>query len=303
MEYRDYYKVLDVSRSASGDEIKRAYRKLARKFHPDVSKEKNAEARFKEVQEAYEVLKDSEKRAAYDQLGSQYGRGQQFQPPPGWQHGAFRHADPGAEAGFSDFFSSLFGEASPFTRAGQGGGRRAARGEDVRAQLELTLEEAYAGVSREVRLRGADGAERTLRVTVPAGVTAGQVIRLAGQGSPGASGPGSLLLEVVILPHRYFKLDGRDVLLDLPLAPWEAALGAVVSTPTLAGPVDVKIPAGARAGQRMRLRGRGFPGEAPGDQYVTLRIAIPAVDAPETKAFYEQMAQRFPAFDPRSDLH
>ena len=302
MEYRDYYKVLDVSRSASGDEIKRAYRKLARKFHPDVSKEKNAEARFKEVQEAYEVLKDPETRAAYDQLGSQYGRGQQFQPPPGWQHGAFRHADPGGEAGFSDFFSSLFGEASPFTRPGQGGGRRATRGEDVRAQLELTLEEAYAGVSREVRLRGADGAERTLRVTVPAGVTAGQVIRLAGQGSPGAAGPGSLLLEVAIAPHRYFKLDGRDVLLELPVAPWEAALGAVVSTPTLAGAVDLKIPAGARAGQRMRLRGRGFPGDAPGDQYVTLRISIPSADTAEAKGYYEDMAQRFPAFDPRADI-
>jgi curved DNA-binding protein len=302
MEYRDYYKVLDVPRGASGDEIKRAYRKLARKFHPDVSKEKNAEAQFKEVQEAYEVLKDPEKRAAYDQLGSQYGRGQQFQPPPGWQHGAFRHADPGAEAGFSDFFSSLFGDASPFTRAGAGPGRRATRGEDVRAQLDLSLDEAYAGVSREVRLRGADGAERTLRVTVPAGVTAGQVIRLAGQGSPGVAGAGSLLLEVAIVPHRYFSLDGRDVCLDLPVAPWEAALGAVVSTPTLAGPVDLKIPAGARSGQKMRLRGRGLPGEPPGDQYVILKIAIPQADTAQSKGVYEEMARQFSSFDPRSDL-
>jgi curved DNA-binding protein len=303
MEYLDYYKVLDVSRTATADEIKRAYRKAARKFHPDVSKEKNAEARFKEVQEAYEVLKDPEKRSAYDQLGSQYGRGQSFQPPPGWQRGGFRHADAGAEAGFSDFFSSLFGDAGGFGRGAHSAGRRpAARGEDVRATLELTLEEAYGGVSREVRLRGADGAERTLRVNVPAGVTAGQVIRLAGQGAPGPAGPGSLLLEVSLLPHRHFRLDGRDVSLELPIAPWEAALGATVATPTLAGSVELKIPAGARAGQKMRLRGRGFPGDTPGDQYVLLRIVIPSADSAEDRAYYEEMAQRF-AFDPRADLH
>ncbi len=302
MEYLDYYKVLDVSRSASAEEIKRAYRKLARKFHPDVSKEKNAEARFKEVQEAYEVLKDPQKRTAYDQLGSQYARGQQFQPPPGWQSGAFRHGDPGAEAGFSDFFSSLFGDASPFGRAGAGRGRRpAARGEDTRAALELRLEDAYRGVSREIRVRGADGQERTLRVTVPAGVVAGQVIRLSGQGAPGPGGAGSLLLEVALLPHPHFRLEGRDVLLDLPLAPWEMALGATVSTPTLAGPVELRVPAGARAGQKMRLRGRGFPGDPPGDQYVVLRVVTPPADTPESRSFYEEMARRFD-FDPRADL-
>jgi curved DNA-binding protein len=302
MEYRDYYKVLDVARTATGDEIKRAYRKLARKYHPDVSKENNAEARFKEVQEAYEVLKDPEKRASYDQLGSQYGRGQQFQPPPGWQQGGFRHGQAGPDAGFSDFFSSLFGDnGGGFARAGQRPGRAPTRGDDVRARLDLSLEEAYGGVSREVRLRGADGTERTLRVTVPAGVVSGQVIRLAGQGSPGPAGPGSLLLEVVIAPHRYFRLDGRDVSLDLSLAPWEAALGATVATPTLAGSVDLKVPPGARAGQKMRLRGRGLPGDPAGDQYVIFRVVLPPADSDEARAFYADMATRFP-FDPRADL-
>jgi len=301
MEYRDYYKVLEVSRSATAEEIKRAYRKLARKYHPDVSKEKNAEAHFKEVQEAYEVLKDPEKRTAYDQLGSQYGRGQQFRPPPGWQQRGFHHGDPETEAGFSDFFSSLFGAGDPFARAGAGPRRRAAaRGEDTRATLELTLEEAYSGVVREVRLRSSDGTEKTLRVTVPEGVTAGQVIRLSGQGAPVPAGPGSLLLEVALLPHRLFRLDGRDLTLDLPLAPWEAALGATVSTPTLAGPVELKIPAGAKAGQKMRLRGRGLPGDPPGDQYVVLRITTPPADTADARAFYEEMSRRF-TFDPRAE--
>jgi curved DNA-binding protein len=303
MEYRDYYKVLEVSRSASAEEIKRAYRKLARKFHPDVSKESNAEARFKEVQEAYEVLKDPEKRAAYDQLGSQYGRGQQFRPPPGWQQRGFHHGDPETEAGFSDFFSSLFGGADPFSRPGGAGPRRRApsRGEDTKATLELSLEEAYAGTAREVRVRGPEGAEKTLRVTVPAGVTSGQVIRLTGQGAPGAAGPGSLLLEIAVLPHRLYRVDGRDITLELPLAPWEAALGATVATPTLAGSVELKIPAGAKAGQKLRLRGRGLPGDSPGDQFVVLRIATPPADTADARAFYEDMARRF-SFDPRADL-
>jgi curved DNA-binding protein len=305
MEYRDYYKVLDVARTATPEEIKRAYRKMARKYHPDVSKEKNAEAGFKEVQEAYEVLKDAEKRASYDQLGSQYGRGQQFRPPPGWQQqGGFQAGGADAEAGFSDFFSSLFGDSGGgFARGARGPGRRPPpRGEDVRATLELTLEEAYGGVSREVRLRGADGAERTLRVTVPAGVTSGQVIRLSGQGAPGPTGPGSLLLEVALAPHRHFRLEARDVLLDLPLAPWEAALGATVATPTLAGSVELKIPAGARTGQKMRLRGRGLPGDPPGDQYVVLRIVTPPADTDEAKSYYEEMSKHF-VFDARAEFN
>jgi curved DNA-binding protein len=316
MEYRDYYKVLGVAREATADEVKRAYRKLARKYHPDVSKEKNAEARFKEVQEAYEVLKDPQKRAAYDQLGNDFQSGQQFRPPPGWGtnfefrsgRGA-RHA--GADPGFSEFFSSLFGERSPFGEfeGGQAGFR--SRGEDHRARLELTVEEAYRGGSREFTLQhpevSGDGhvglKERTLRVQIPAGITDGQVIRLAGQGAAGAGGgrAGDLLLEVAIAPHRLYRVDGRDVTLELPVAPWEAALGATVSTPTLGGPVELRIPAGARGGQKLRLRGRGLPGEPPGDQYVALRIVLPPADTPRARELYETLSRELP-FDPRAEL-
>ena len=312
MEYRDYYKILGVPRSASADEVKRAYRKLARKFHPDVSKEKNAEARFKEVAEAYEVLRDGEKRAAYDQLGSGYVGGQQFRPPPDFGGATFRTSGGGgaADSGFSDFFSSLFGDAA-FGAAGPAGGMGGAprgRGEDRRARLELSIEEAYAGTSREVRLQqqeaGPDGRplsrERTLRVQVPAGVTAGQVIRLAGQGSPGPAGAGDLLFEVVIDPGPHYSLEGRDVTRDLALAPWEAALGATVSAPTLGGAVELRVPAGARTGQKMRLRGRGLPGDPPGDQYVVLKIVLPPSDTPRARELWEAMALELP-FDPRAE--
>ncbi|MBS0395262.1 MAG: DnaJ domain-containing protein [Proteobacteria bacterium] len=313
MEYRDYYKLLGVARSASADEIKRAYRKLARKYHPDVSKEKNAEARFKEVQEAYEVLRDAQKRAAYDQLGSDFQSGQQFRPPPGWggnfEFRAGRGAGGGADPGFSDFFSSLFGAGSPFGEFG-GAAPRRGRGEDRRARLELTLEEAFHGGSRELTLQHPEPGEgghvalkdRTLRVQIPAGVAAGQVIRLAGQGgAAGAGRAGDLLLEVVIAPHRLYRLDGRDVTLELPVAPWEAALGATVSTPTLGGPVELRIPPGARAGQRLRLRGRGLPGDPPGDQYVTLKVVLPPADTARARELYETLARELP-FDPRAEL-
>ena len=317
MEYRDYYKVLELPRTAAADEIKRAYRKLARRFHPDVSKEANAETRFKEMQEAYEVLKDPEKRAAYDQLGSDYRPGQQFRPPPDWGNDfEFRGRGFGTRAGenvdFSDFFSSLFGQGSPFggAAAGRGRGPRA-RGEDHHAQLDLTLEEAYRGVARELTLRhpeeGADGHvalhERTLRVSVPAGVGDGQVIRLAGQGNaaPGGGRAGDLYLKVHLLPHRLFTLEGRDVTLNLPIAPWEAALGATLSTPTLGGPVELRIPAGARSGQKLRLRGRGLPGEPPGDQYVVLQIVLPPADSDRARELYETLKRELP-FDPRAGL-
>jgi len=317
MEYRDYYQVLDVPRSASADEIKRAYRRLARRYHPDVSKEKNAEARFKEVQEAYEVLKDPEKRAAYDQLGHDFRNGQQFRPPPGWgnnfefaSRGRGRRAA-GGDQGFSDFFSSLFGAGSPFGDVGDMGSGRGfrGRGEDHRARLELTLEEAYRGGARQITLQhpepGEDGQvalrERTLKVQIPAGVTEGQVIRLAGQGSGGAGGAGDLLLEVHFAPHRLYRAEGRDLTLELPVAPWEAALGATVSTPTLGGPVELRIPAGARAGQKLRLRGRGLPGEPPGDQYVVLKIVLPPASDARARALYEQMRSELD-FDPRADL-
>ena len=321
MQFKDYYEVMGVARGASQDEIKRAYRKLARKFHPDVSKEKDAEARFKELQEAYAVLKDPEKRAAYDQLGADYRQGQEFRPPPDWGKGfEFSRGRPGSGGGaapggdFSDFFSELFGARSPYGEAHAGaarGGRGfAAAGQDHVARVEVDLEDAYRGGTRTIELRSPeltpDGhvavKPRTLRVAIPAGVTEGQQIRLAGQGSPGMGGgpSGDLYLEVNIRPHPRFQLDGRDVTIVLPVAPWEAALGETLSVPTLGGAVDMKLPAGARAGQKLRLRGRGLPGPTPGDQYVTLNIVLPP-DTPRARELFEQMKIELP-FDPRAAL-
>jgi curved DNA-binding protein len=328
MRFKDYYEVMGVQRAATQDEIKRAYRKLARKYHPDVSKEKNAEERFKELQEAYEVLKDPEKRAAYDQLGANWRQGQEFRPPPDWgkgfefsargsgRPGSRPHAGPEA-ADFSDFFSELFGARSPF---GGGGGARgfeaagrggfSAAGQDHVARVEIDLEDAYRGGTRTIDLRTPEltpdghvmAKPRTLRVSIPAGVVEGQQIRLAGQGSPGIGGgpAGDLYLEVNFRPHPLFKLDGRDVTVQLPVAPWEAALGETVSVPTLGGAVEMKLPAGARAGQRLRLRGRGLPGPTPGDQYVVLRVVLPP-DSPKSREFFTRMKQELP-FDPRADL-
>lgn len=318
MDYKDYYKVMGVVRTASQDEIKRSYRKLARKYHPDVSKEPNAEERFKELQEAYEVLKDPEKRAAYDQLGSNWRSGQEFRPPPDWgkgfefSSGGFGGA--GADTGFSDFFSSLFGDRSPFRQqAGGGAGRQrfAQTGQDHVAKIEVSLEDAYRGGSQEIELRSpeltADGhvmtRPRTLRVSIPAGVVEGQQIRLAGQGSPGIGGgaAGDLYLEISFKPHPLYQVQGRDLTLTLPIAPWEAALGATVPVPTLGGTVDMRIPAGAKSGQRMRLKGRGLPGNTPGDQYIVLKIVLPPQNTPEAHALYERMKTELP-FDPRAEL-
>jgi curved DNA-binding protein len=322
MEYRDYYQILGVARTATADEIKKTYRRLARKFHPDVSKEANAEQKFKEVQEAYEVLKDPEKRAAYDQLGSDWKSGQQFRPPPGWAEGFEFRGSPGAggfrqtyedEGGFSDFFSSLFGGGSPFAGAGAAGTRsaRSRAGRDHHARLDLDLEEAYRGGTRTLDLKRPelkpDGTlelrAHTVRVTIPAGVTEGQQIRLAGQGEASTSGgrAGDLYLEAHIRPHRLFQLEGRDVTLTLPIAPWEAALGATVPVPTLAGNVEMRIPPGSQSGQKLRLRGRGLPGSQAGDQYVLLKIVVPPAQSHEARAVYEEM-QRVMPFDPRAGL-
>ena len=314
MRYKDYYKVMGIARDASQDDVKRAYRKLARKYHPDVSKEKDAEEKFKELQEAHEVLKDPEKRAAYDQLGADWRPGQDFRPPPDWGQGfEFSRARRGAaDAGeFSDFFAELFGERSPFGGAG-GPARRgrayASAGQDHSARVEIDLEDAYRGATRDVELRSpevtAEGhvvvKPRTLRVTIPAGVVEGQQIRLAGQGSPGIGGgpAGNLLLEVAFRPHPRFRVEGRDVTLTLPVAPWEAMLGETVAVPTLGGAVDMKLPAAARGGQRLRLRGRGLPGPTPGDQYVVLEIVLPP-DSPRARELFEQMKRELP-FDPRA---
>jgi curved DNA-binding protein len=318
MRYKDYYQVMGVPRGASQDDIKRAYRKLARKYHPDVSKEKDAEDKFKELQEAHEVLRDPEKRAAYDQLGANWQQGQDFRPPPDWGKGFEFSRGRGAEdlGGFSDFFSELFGSRSPFGGAshmggaGRGGRGFAAAGQDHVARVEVDLEDAFRGGSRTIELRSpemtADGhvtvKPRTLRVTIPAGVTEGQQIRLAGQGSPGIGGgpPGDLLLEVNFRPHPLFKVEGRDVTITLPVAPWEAALGETVSVPTLGGTVEMKLPAGAHGGQKLRLRGRGLPGRPAGDQLVQLEIVLPP-DSPRARQFYEQMKREL-SFDPRADL-
>ncbi len=326
MEYRDYYQALGVERSATADEVKKAYRRLAHKYHPDVSKEPQAEEKFKEVQEAYEVLKDPEKRAAYDQLGANWKQGQQFRPPPDWTSGfEFRGApgegrgprtggaafqfDLGDGGGYSDFFSSLFG-------AGAGGafgeaGARGRGGRDHHARLDVDLEEAYRGSTRMLELKRPqvkpDGhvelATHTVRVSIPAGVTDGQLIRLTGQGEPAAGGgaPGDLYLEVHVRPHPLYQLDGRDVTLTLPVAPWEVALGATVPTPTLGGAVELRIPAGSQSGSKLRLRGRGLPGEPPGDQYVSLKVVMPPANSPAARALYEQMRRELP-FDPRADL-
>ncbi|ACL74028.1 DnaJ C-terminal domain-containing protein [Thioalkalivibrio sulfidiphilus] len=312
MEYKDYYKLLGVSRTASQDEIKKTYRKLARKYHPDVSKEPNAEERFKEINEAYEVLGDADKRRAYDDLGANWKSGQDFRPPPGWEDifsGGFRGAGPGAgragpgfgggEAGFSDFFESLFGGGARRAGGRRPGGGFQARGADQTARIEITLEQAAHGGSMPVQL----GNGRKLQVKIPAGVTEGQRIRLAGQGGPGAGGgpSGDLFLEVAIRPHPWFRVEGRDLHLDLPVTPWEAALGATVNVPTLGGRVELKIPPGSQSGRRLRLKGKGLAGKPPGDQYVTLQIHTPPAGSEAARKFYERMQKEMP-FDPRAHL-
>jgi curved DNA-binding protein len=319
VEYKDYYKVLGVGRDASAEEIKRTYRKLARKYHPDVSKEKNAEEKFKEVQEAYEVLHDPKKRAAYDQLGHNWRAGEQFRPPPDWgERFQFSFGGAGEEpADFSDFFASLFGGGARGQfggMRGQFGGARAQRarhGEDRHARIEIDLEEAYHGGTRTLRLQQPEVTstgeiavhEREIRVTVPTGVTDGQQIRLRGQGEPGDRGgaAGDLYLEIHIRPHPIYRLEGRNVVLTVPVTPWEAALGAQVEVPTLGGAVQMTVPKGARTGQRLRLKGRGLPGKEPGDQLIELEIVIRPADTPGARALYEKMRSELD-FDPRAEL-
>jgi curved DNA-binding protein len=312
MEYKDYYKTLGVARDAAQDEIKRAYRRLARKFHPDVSKEPDAEARFKEVNEANEVLRDPEKRAAYDALGSNWRAGQDFRPPPGAGPGPREfHFSREEAAEFSDFFSSIFGQRFREPGAPGGGQPRKRPGQEQSPRIAIDLEEAYRGVTRQLRLDlpeiGPDGHVvthgRTLNVRIPAGVTQGRQIRLAGQGGPGIHGgpAGDLYLEVEISAHRHFTPDGRDIHLRLPIAPWEAALGATVQVPTLGGTVNLKIPAGSQSGQRLRLKGRGLPGDPPGDELVILEIVTPPAHSEEAKRAYRHMAEQL-RFNPRAEL-
>ena len=313
MEFKDYYKIIGLKRDASQDEIKRAYRKLARKYHPDVSKEKDAEERFKEVGEAYEVLKDPEKRAAYDHLGADFKAGQDFHPPPNWDSGfefrggGFTDAD---NVGFSDFFEELFGQRGHAGRAAYGP-QFHARGQDHHAKVVVDLEDAFHGATRSISLQSPELdkhgqmrlTNRTLNVKIPKGIKEGQQIRLVGQGTPGMGqgAKGDLYLEIHFKPHPFYRAEGRDLHMTLPVTPWEAALGATVQAPTPAGKVDLKIPAGSNSGNKLRLKGRGIPGNPAGDIYVTLSVVAPPANSEQDKALYKEMASKL-AFNPRADM-
>lgn len=313
MEFKDYYTIMGLARDATQDDIKRAYRQLARKYHPDVSKEKNAETRFKEVGEAYEVLKDPGKRAAYDQLGANWKAGQDFHAPPDWNAG-FESAGAGFSdrdmADHSDFFESLFGRGTGARRGGRASFH--AHGEDRHAKILIGLEDAYSGATRSITLRvpeiDAQGhvstREHTIEFVIPRGIRAGQHIRLAGQGGPGIGqgSPGDLYLEVEFRPHLHYRVDQHDVYLDLPVAPWEAALGAEVEVPTPSGFVELKIPPGSAAGRKLRLKGRGIPARTPGDFYFVLQIVLPPADSEAAQSFYRDMSSQFKSFNPRAKL-
>jgi len=321
VEYKDYYQILGVSRDASQEEIKRAYRKLARKYHPDVNKEAGAEDQFKELGEAYEVLKDPEKRAAYDQLGKNWQSGQDFEPPPNWgadggfSGGGFSQSTGGDFGGFSDFFESLFGQgfdpgSAHFGRGGfQGRGGFKSRGEDSHARIMIDLDDAFSGASRQITLTQPEmdaqgrvqNKTRSLKVKIPKGIKPGQNIRLTGQGSPGLGGgpSGDLYLEVEFKPHPLFKVEGRDLYMDLPLTPWEAALGTQVQLPTPSGKVDLKVPANSHTGRKLRLKARGLPGRPDGDLYAQLRVHVPPANNEPIRELYQKMAQ-VSDFNPRA---
>jgi curved DNA-binding protein len=320
MEFKDYYLVMGVEKSAAPEDIKRAHRKLARKYHPDVSKEKDAEARFKELAEAYDVLKDPEKRAAYDRLGANYKAGQDFKPPPDW---AGRQSDSGNYSqnfqnndgqDHSAFFDALFRGMGRGQGAGQQRNHEAfdMHGQDQHAKIQIDIEDSYQGATRTLQLRvqveGSDGQprldERTIEFVIPKGIRAGQHIRLAAQGGPGMGrgSPGDLYLDVEMLPHPLYRTDGYDVLMDLPIAPWEAALGAEVVAPTPAGQVEIKIPAGSVAGRKLRVKGRGLPGKTPGDFYFVLKIVQPSLESEADKKAYADLQTAFKTFNPRAQV-
>jgi curved DNA-binding protein len=312
MKYKDYYETMGLERSASQEDVKRSYRKLARKYHPDLSKHTDAEDRFKELGEAYEVLKDPEKRAAYDRMGSEWRNGQDFQPPPNWDEGfEFRGAgnETGEQADLHDLFEKMFGGArgahprqQPFD----------VRGEDHHAKVLIDLEDAYRGAQRSIALQmpvideqGHVSLEtRTLDVSIPKGIRAGQHLRLSGQGAAGATPgtAGDLYLEIAFREHPRFRVDGRDVSLELPVAPWEAGLGAQVTVPTPDGSVEMTVPADSAGGRRLRLKGKGIPGDPPGDLYVILNIVLPPADSDTAKAAYDAMRRAF-NFNPRANFY
>ncbi len=327
MEFKDYYKILEVPRDASQDDIRKAYRKLARKYHPDVSKEANAETRMRDVNEANDVLRDAEKRAEYDALAAGLSGGNGAAPPPGWDRGfEFSGADGAGDADFQDFLNGMFKQAAHKRQgfaAGQGDHRGAGfsgqpgaqtfrmRGEDHHADIEISLEDSFAGVTRELSLRSVQLDEqgrpymgtRTLSVRIPTGVREGQMIRLSGQGMPGEGGgeAGDLFLTVRFAPHPVYQADGRDLKMQLPITPWEAALGGKVHVPTMQGEVEVNIPAGSKQASKLRLRGKGLPGDPAGDLYLSLEIVWPPADNEATRAAYQQLASAA-AFNPRRHL-
>lgn len=312
MQFKDYYQIMGVARDATQDEIKRSYRKLARKYHPDVSKASDAETRFKELGEAYEVLKDTEKRAAYDQLGANWKGGQEFRPPPDWK-ASFKFRDVGSAGSdaqdYSDFFASLFGEH--FRKGGVERNTFNVRGQDHHAKILINLEDTYQGTTRTITLQipemDSKGRtifkERVLNVSIPKGIREGQHIRLNGQGGVGVGNnkAGDLYLQVEFQAHPFFRVDGKHLYLNLPVAPWEAALGKTVKVPTLGGIVELKIPAGTLSGSKLRLKGRGLPGNPPGDCYVIIAIVVPPADTEIAKDYYRKMEQEL-NFNPRAKL-
>jgi curved DNA-binding protein len=316
VKFQDYYETLGVERKATQKEISRAYRKLARTYHPDVNKDKGAEEKFKQINEAYEVLKDPEKRKRYDELGPNWQAGQDFTPPPGWEDVHFEfHTTPGAEdfgfGGFSDFFETLFGGRGARRAAGgpQPGGWTM-RGQDHEAEISVSLDDAYHGATRKVTLQSQEvdpqgylrPTTRTYQVRIPAGVTDGKRIRLPGKGGTGMGGgpSGDLYLKVHIEPHPRFRLDGHDLQVDVPVTPWEAALGAAVEVPVIDGTVSLKIPSGAQSGQRLRLRGKGLPRkEGRGDLFAVVKIVVPKTLSPEEEELYSKLAE-ISTFNPRS---
>jgi len=306
MKYKDYYAILGVDRNATADDIKKAYRKLARKYHPDVSKEPNAEEKFKEMSEAYETLKEPEKRAAYDQLG-RYTPGQDFQPPPDWGQQFAGAGTVFEDIDLADLFAGLAGRHG----AGGRGGRAFTSGRDYEATVHLTFDQAFHGTEIELDLSvlefdekgNARRVPRHIKVRIPKGVTNGQQLRIPGKGGKGVDGgrDGDLYLDIVVEPHPLYRIDGQDLYLDLPLAPWEAVLGTTVRLPTPAGAVSLKVPAGTRAGQQLRLAGRGLsrPGATAGNLYAIVQIVVPSVVDERERALYRQLAE-ISNFNPRA---
>ena len=322
MEYQDYYETLGIKRGASQDEVQKAFRKLARKYHPDINKQPGAEDRFKQINEAYEVLKDPEKRKMYDSLGSNWRNGQNFSPPPEWEQmfgGFSRHTHGGQGAsqfefsgmgGFSDFFESIFGNMGGFGNSGFGRGTQTTPGQSLEAAISISLEDAFHGAKKTITLDMVEqlpngstvSKPKSYSVKIPAGSKEGTTIRLKGQGAPSISGgaAGDLLLRVKLLKHPKFTVSGSDLVTTLSLAPWEAALGTKIPVKTMSGSVNLTIPAGSQSGKRLRLKGKGLPqkGGSNGDLFVELKIVVPEKLSKEEKKLFEELSQKS-AFKPR----